>query len=172
MSATRSSSDPPPPGDVARASVFVRVAPEDAFEVFTKEIDAWWRTGPKYRIAGRRRGKLFFEGGVGGRMFETFELSTGSRTIEVGKVLAWSPPTYLAFEWRGVNFKPDESTVVEVRFTPENDGTMVSVVHRGWSKLPSDHPARHGLEVAEFVRMMAMWWGGLLTGLREHVAER
>ena len=39
-------------GDRARVSVLVRVPPEQAFRVFTEEIDAWWRRGPEYRVAG------------------------------------------------------------------------------------------------------------------------
>jgi hypothetical protein len=158
-------------GDVASVSVFVRVAPRDAFEVFTREIDRWWRTGPRFRIAGRRRGQLFFEGGVGGRLFETFESSAGSRTVEVGKVIVWEPPRHFELEWRGVNFKPHEKTNVEVTFEPSNLGTLVTVRHRGWSSLPDDHPARHGLVGAAFSRTIGLWWGELMTSLREHVAE-
>jgi hypothetical protein len=40
------------------------------------------------------------------------------------------------------------------------------VTHRGWSRIRPDHPARHDLEVAAFVRMMGLWWGDLLTSLR------
>jgi hypothetical protein len=87
-------------------------------------------------------------------------------------VTAWEPPTRLQLEWRGVNFKPHESTVVEVRFEPINDGTHVTVEHRGWSALPPDHPVRHGLQGAEFARMIGMWWSELLTSLREHVAVK
>lgn len=159
-------------GDSARVTVFVAVSPEEAFLVFTEEIDAWWRTGPKYRIAGRRRGRLVFEQGLGGRLFETFELDSGTRTIEVGKVMAWEPPRRLSFEWRGVNFKPGESTLVEVCFQKSGEGTEVTVRHSGWSALPDDHPARHGLVGADFSRMIGLWWGGLMTGLREHVSTR
>lgn len=159
-------------GDSASAMVFVRVSTEEAFEVFTHEIDAWWRTGPQYRIAGKRRGRLFFEEHLGGRLFETFELSTGPKTIEIGKVTAWEPPTRLELEWRGVNFKPGESTFVEVTFAPSGEGTLVTVKHRGWSALRADHPARHGLQGAEFSRMIGMWWGSLMTALREHVASK
>lgn len=161
-----------PAGDSAAASVFVRVARADAFDIFTNEIDLWWRTGPQYRIAGRRRGRIFLEPKLGGRLFETFELSTGSRTIEVGKVTLFDPPARLALEWRGVNFKPHERTFVEISFEEQGDGTMVTVRHRGWSALPDDHPARHGKVGADFARMIGMWWGGLLTSLREHVDQR
>jgi uncharacterized protein YndB with AHSA1/START domain len=159
-------------GDAATVTVFVAVTPEDAFEVFTTEIDLWWRQGPKYRIAGKRRGRLFFEPGAGGRLFETFEASTGSRTFEVGRVLVWDPPARLELEWRGVNFKPGEKTFVEVSFQPSGEGTLVTVRHRGWSALPEGHPARHGLTGAAFSRMIGMWWGELMTALREYAAER
>jgi hypothetical protein len=66
-------SSPTAPGDGANVSVFVAVAPAVAFEVFTAEIDLWWRRGPAYRIAGRQRGMLHCEPQVGGRLFESFE---------------------------------------------------------------------------------------------------
>ncbi len=160
-----------PSGDSASATVFVRVTQADAFHVFTHEIDLWWRTGPQYRIAGRRAGKLVFEERLGGRLFETVELSKGSRTFEVGKVTVWDPPSRLELEWRGVNYKPDEVTFVEVTFKPLGEGTMVTVRHRGFAALRDDHPVRHGLGPAEFSRMIGMWWGGLMTGMREHVEE-
>lgn len=163
-------------GDAASASVFVRVSVDDAFEVFTREIDLWWRTGPAYRIAGRRRGRLVFEPELGGRLFETFESARPERpeghTIEIGRVITWEPPRRLAFSWRGVNFKPHELTQVEVRFEPSGEGTMVTVRHSGWSSLPADHPARHGLVGPAFSRKIGLWWGGLMTSLREHVAAR
>jgi uncharacterized protein YndB with AHSA1/START domain len=161
-----------PSGDSASVTVFVRVAREDAFDVFTNEIDLWWRTGPQYRIAGKRRGQLFFEPKLGGRMFETFEAKAGPRTIEVGLVTSWEPPARIELEWRGVNFKPHEKTFVEVAFVPQGEGTLVTVRHRGWSALPDDHPARHGLTGADFSRMIGMWWGGLMTSLREHVESK
>lgn len=174
------SATPPqgPPGDVAKVSVYVAVSPADAFEVFTREVDQWWRTGPKYRVAARRPGRLTFEEGVGGRLFETFGddgapgETTKTRTIELGKITVWEPPSRFSFVWRGVNFAPHEATTVDVTFEPSGDGTMVTVRHHGWSTLRPDHPARHGLAPADFVRMMGMWWGGLLTSLREHAATR
>jgi uncharacterized protein YndB with AHSA1/START domain len=160
-------------GDAATVSVQVAVSQRDAFEVFTQEIDLWWRQGPRYRIAGKRRGSLHFEPGLGGRLFETFdEPGGGSRTIEVGRVTSWEPPARLALEWRGVNYAPHEKTFVEVSFEPMGRGTLVTVTHRGWSALPDDHPVRHGLVGAPFIRKIGLWWGDLMTSLREHVAEK
>lgn len=159
-------------GDSAAASVYVAVSMQDAFEVFTAEIDQWWRRGQRFRIAGARPGSLTFEQRLGGRLFETVQFADGERTFEVGSVVAWEPPRRVALEWRNVNFKPHEKTLVEVTFSPSGNGTMVRVEHRGWSALPQGHPARHGLLDAAFARMIGMWWGDLLTSLREHVATR
>jgi uncharacterized protein YndB with AHSA1/START domain len=158
-------------GDAATATVFVALTPGAAFEVFTQEIDLWWRHGKKFRIGGRRQGQIAIEAKLGGRLFETFENRGARRTFDVGKVLAWEPPHTLCLEWRGVNFKPDERTFVDVTFVASGDGTLVTVRHRGWTALRDDHPARHGLKGAAFSRMIGLWWGELLTSLREHVAH-
>jgi hypothetical protein len=158
--------------DVAKVSVQVKVSPAEAFEIFTLEIDQWWKQGPAYRIGGRSPGELRFEPGPSGRLFETYRVGGELRTVEIGKVTIWDPPRVLAFEWRGINYRPGESTVVEVRFLPQGAGTLVSVEHRGWSALPDDHPARHGAVGAAFIRNIGLWWGGLLTALRAHAAAR
>lgn len=162
---------PPAPGDQCRVSVLVKVDPDVAFRVFTEEIDAWWLRGLRYRIAGRRKGIIRIEPGVGGRLFESLESGSATRVIETGRVTAWEPPSRLVFDWRAVNFAPHETTEVEVTFEPaprRPDATVVTVTHRGWSKIRPDHPARHGLDVAAFLRMMGLWWGELLSSLGEH----
>jgi uncharacterized protein YndB with AHSA1/START domain len=158
--------------DSAAASVLVSVPPEVAFDVFTREIDLWWRQGPRFRIAGKQRGQLNFEPGLGGRLFETFEEPKGARTFEVGRVTGWEPPSRIDLEWRGVNYKPKEKTWVTVRFEKTASGTLVSVRHGGWNALPMDHPARHGLQGGPFYRMIGLHWGDLMSAFREHVALR
>lgn len=153
------------PGDEATVSVVVRVDVETAFRVFTEEIDRWWRRGLRYRI-GRDRSMLHLEPWVGGRLFEAIE---PGRVVETGRVTAWEPPHRLVFEWRAVNFAPDEKTEVEVSFTPSASGTTVVLTHRGWSRLRPDHPVRHGADVPTFIRNMGLWWAALMTSLREHV---
>ena len=160
----------PVPGDQAKVTVLVKVPPERAFRIFTEEIDAWWRTGLKFRASGRSPGVLCLEGKVGGRLFETVHSGSGPRVLETGRVTAWEPPERLVFEWRATNFAPAEKTEVEVRFEPSPSGTQVTVVHRGWAMIRPDHPVRHGQEVPAFLRTMGLWWGDLLTSLREHAA--
>ena len=103
---------------------------------------------------------------------ETVDLPAGPKRFEVGRVTTWDPPARLVFEWRGINFKGDEVTFVEVVFRAQGDGTLVTVRHSGWSSLRDGHPARHGLVGAAFSRMIGLWWGDLMTSLRELVAGR
>ena len=118
-------------GDRARVTVTVRVPPEEAFRVFVEEIDAWWRHGLKYRVAGKKRSIVHLEAAPGGRLYEAFETSRGQKLIETGRVTHFEPPTLLAFEWRNVNFAPHEKTWVEVNFEPSSSGTKVTVTHSG-----------------------------------------
>jgi len=154
-------------GDEARVTVLVEVPPEAAFRIFTEEIDQWWRRGLRYRVSGKGRGIMVLEAGVGGRVYESVETPSGPRIFETGQVRAWDPPRRLVFEWRAINFAPDERTEVEVLFEPSPSGTQVTVLHRGWASIRPDHPARHGLEVS-FIGMMGLWWGELMTTLRTH----
>jgi uncharacterized protein YndB with AHSA1/START domain len=147
----------------------VAVAPADAFEVFTRETDLWWRRGVKYRLAGHRPGVLAFEAGPNGRLFESFETVSGTQMFEVGRVTAWEPPHRLSFEWRNANFAPHERTEVEVSFEAIDGGTRVTLCHRGWASLRPDHPARHGLDPAGVTRMIGLWWGEILTSFRARV---
>lgn len=158
-------------GDEARATVSVALAPAEAFRVFTEEIDSWWRRGRRFRNAPDDRGIVRIEPGVGGRLFESFDGEGGERVVEVGRTLVWEPPQRLLLEWRNINFGADERTEVEVLFRASGSGTMVTVVHRGWSGIRADHPARHGLERPAFIRMMGLWWGDQLTALRLRAAD-
>lgn len=164
-------------GDQARVSVAVAVPRELAFEIFTTEIDRWWRRGPKFRHAGSRAGFVHIEPHVGGRLFESFEREPlagepndgkpVTHVFEVGRVSVWDPPQRLVFSWRNATFAPEEkSTEVEVVFAPTSSGTLVTVTHRGWSALRPDHPARHGRQGADFARMIGLWWGEQLSSLR------
>jgi uncharacterized protein YndB with AHSA1/START domain len=146
--------------------VLVRVPPAEAFRIFTEEIDGWWRTGMRYRI-GKRRSVVHLEPKVGGRLFESFETAAGAPKVkETGRITCFDPPRRLVLEWRAVNFAADEKTEVEVQFEPSPSGTLVTVCHRGWSRIRLDHPARHGEETAAFLATMGRWWGDLMTTLR------
>jgi uncharacterized protein YndB with AHSA1/START domain len=157
-------------GDRAVVSVLVEVEPTEAFRIFTTEIDAWWRGGMKYRL-GKNRSVVHLEPRLGGRLFESFETSTGTRIAETGRITSWEPPARMVLEWRAVNFAPSEKTEVEVLFEPSPSGTLVTVRHSGWSRIRPDHPVRHGQDQPTFIRRMGMWWGELMGSLREYASR-
>jgi len=159
-------------GDSARVSVTVAVPPPLAFEIFTEEIDRWWRRGIKFRQTGGRSGFLRIEPLIGGRLFESIDGGAGTIVFEVGRVRVWEPPRRLGFTWRSANFAADEQTEVDVEFVPANAGTLVTVTHRGLSRLSAEHPARHGLQGGDFSRMIGLWWGEQMSSLRELCASR
>lgn len=145
--------------DSVRVTMSVGVTPEDAFEVFTQEIDAWWRQGRRFRT-GEGSVMAFDDGRL-------IERQAGGQTRVIGHVLAWDPPRRLSFEWRGINFAEDERTEVEVTFTATQGGTEVVLVHRGWAHVRGDHPVRHGQTTTEFLRTLGLWWGDLLGACRQ-----
>jgi uncharacterized protein YndB with AHSA1/START domain len=149
--------------ETARVTTFVAVSPDDAFAVFTDEIDLWWRRSIRFRIGGAKASELCFErDGQGRRLVERY----ANGTHVIGRVLAWEPGKRLVFEWRLRNFAPDEVTEVEVRFEAMGEGTRVTLEHRGWDQIRGDHPARHGLHDHALSAMIGGMWGELLTALR------
>lgn len=165
----------PPRGDRVSASMFVEAPPDVAFEVFTAQIDQWWRHGLKYRVGGRGISVLHLEPRLGGRLFETISAAGGAgeaHVVQTGAVVEWDPPSGLRIEWRGVNFAPHEKTTIAVSFARRGAGTQVTLVHSGFASLPPDHPVRHGRPVDQFVVQTAMWWSDQMSSLRDLVASR
>jgi uncharacterized protein YndB with AHSA1/START domain len=159
-------------GDSTRVSVTVAVPPALAFEIFTEEIDRWWRRGVKFRQTRGPSGFLRIEPEVGGRLFESIEGEDGPIVFEVGRVRLWEPPRRLSFTWRNANYAAHEQTEVDVEFSVAAAGTLVTVTHRGLSALPAEHPARHGLQGGDFSRMIGLWWGEQMSSLREICGAR
>jgi hypothetical protein len=165
-------SDAPRAGDEARATVYVAVAPHDAFRIFTEEIDLWWRHGVRFRNAGPKRGLIRIEPGVNGRIFESFEgVNREPVVIEIGRVTLWQPPERLSIEWRNANFTPAEKTEVDISFRSSGIGCEVRVAHRGWAEIRPDHPVRHGGDARQTLRMIGTWWGELLSSFREFTSS-
>lgn len=159
-------------GASATATVAVRVAvpPERAFALFVHDIDRWWRRGRKHRHSGPAHGTMRIEPRQGGRVYERWRDGGDDHEFELGHVLVWQPPARLRFTWRNATFSAVERTEVEVSFVAAGSGTLVTVRHYGWAALREDHPARHGLAGAELSRFVGMWWGELLSSLREFAA--
>ena len=124
-----------------RKSIKVERSPQQSFRIFCEEIGQWWPGG-----FGGPDVKLAMETRVGGRFYET--RPDGSE-YEIGRVTAYQPPAVVAFTWRAPSW--DRDTQVQVRFSPEGEGTLVQLEHSGWEQTPQIGETRknydHGWEV-------------------------
>lgn len=118
-----------------RRTVEVRCTPEEAFRLFIEEIDSWWPLA-SHSVGREAATGCFFEGLVGGRIYETHR--DGSLHLW-GTVTAWDPPRRIVFSWHPGR---DAATAqeVELRFSPAEDGTRVELEHRGWERLGERGP--------------------------------
>jgi uncharacterized protein YndB with AHSA1/START domain len=151
--------------DSVTVSIQVGVEPAVAFDVFTRELDAWWGRGPRFRFVAPYGGTLTLEPRLGGRLLQ---VAGPGVSFVVGHVEVWEPPRRLALTWRLTNFTPEQQTRVDVRFEPADDGTRVSVTHSGWDTIPPEHPARHGMTDRAFVLFRGHWWAEQLTAVKRH----
>ena len=154
----------PQPKERVVVSTFVQLTPNDAFEIFTRDIDLWWKRSPRYRRMPGQTGKLSFEGAPPKRLVETDRATTHV----IGRVLAWEIGKRLAFEWSGGEISQRDQTAVEVRFEAHREGTRVTLEHRGLGTLPTKHPARRGFTGEAFEAMFGYFWADLVTGFRVH----
>ena len=118
-----------------RRHVTVDLEQQAAFDVFTKEMGAWWPVESHSMAADREDGttveSLVFEERVGGRVYE---VDSNGNEGTWATVLAWDPPLRFVLAWKP-NLRDEPSTEVEVTFTPGDAGTRVDLEHRGWERL-------------------------------------
>ena len=123
--------------DPIRASVSVRTDPDRAFELFTERMDTWWPLQTHSRAVSDFEGqdvkveRVEFQGRAGGQVLE--HLSNGE-VLPWGEVIVWEPPSRFVLAWRP-SFSSRPPTELEIRFTPDGDGTLVELEHRGWELL-------------------------------------
>jgi len=111
-----------------RRQARVNAAPARAFEIFTRGMTRWWPR--KNTINSSSIQEIVMEPQAGGRWLERGE--DGSE-CQWGKVLAWEPPARLVLAWQisaQWQYDPALVTEVEVRFSPDGDGTLVELEHR------------------------------------------
>lgn len=102
-------------------SIRLHCSPEQAFQLFTGSVSLWWP--PTHRLSKDPESQLFME--PAGRFWER---APDGRELELGRVLEWEPPHRLRLDfYLGTNAA--QPTAVEVTFTPEEDGTRVTVHH-------------------------------------------
>ena len=146
-------------------SVRVAATPQEAFDLFTRDIALWWRPSPLFRFTPRDGGVLSFEPGEGGRFIETLPSGT---VFVIGRISVWQPGERLVFGWRQATFAKDQNTQVEVRFEAVGGETRVTVEHKGWDSVPQTHVARHTMSDLVFLQRHGTYWRALL----EEMAKR
>ncbi len=111
-----------------RKTIRVAAPPARAFDVFTVGMGRWWSR--EHTINKVPRADVVVEPRPGGRWFER---GTDGSECDWGHVLAWEPPRRLLLAWQldaTWTFNPAFVTELEIRFTPDGDGTRVDLEHR------------------------------------------
>ena len=145
-----------------KRSVQVKVAPAQAFELFTARMGDWW---PKGKTIGKRSHvAITVEPMPGGKWAERDD---DGAEMQWGKVLAWEPPSRLLLAWQLNSefvFDPDLVTEVELTFAPIEDGTLVSLEHR--------HLERFGDAAERVAASLAGGWSPRLENYAAFVNDR
>jgi uncharacterized protein YndB with AHSA1/START domain len=136
MTTMTSESTSATPDAAVRRSVTVKTDVARAFRVFTEGFDTWWPRS--HHIGQSPMKKAIIEPFVGGRCYSEQEDGTD---CPWGHVTAWEPPHRFVWAWQITHqwgFEPDisKASEVEVRFTPEPDGsTRVDLEHRHFARM-------------------------------------
>jgi uncharacterized protein YndB with AHSA1/START domain len=126
----------------------VACSPEHAFEVWAVRTSLWWPHS--HSRSGDPGLTVTIEPRPGGRIYER---TPAGVEHDWGEVLAWEPPTRLAYLWH-IYGRREDATEVDIRFAASGDATTVTIVHRGWERL--------GDRGEELRRRNRHGWDGLL----------
>jgi uncharacterized protein YndB with AHSA1/START domain len=126
---------------VVRRSIHIAAPPERVWqELETRERFArWWGVNTDVLKTEVVR----WEPRVGG-WFENRGTHSGTPINFKGQVVAVDPPREITFEWMGA---PERGwtapTLITIRLTPHDDGTVVEILHHGWERLSDAGRALH-----------------------------
>ena len=110
-----------------RLEFTVACPPGRAFALWAEQTSRWWPHG--HSVSGDAGLSVVLE--PGGRIYE--RTSDGAEH-ELGEVLVWEPPHRLVYLWH-LRFDRSDATEVEITFTTVDEGTAVTIEHRGWERL-------------------------------------
>lgn len=142
-----------------RQSVHVDCSVGEAFALFTERIGEWWPLREGYSYGKGRAKDIFLEPRVRGRFCERF---VDGDELQVGSVLTCEPPHRIVFTWTAAGWEAD--TEVEVRFTPEDEGTRVDLEHRLFERL--------GTIAFDIAAQYGGGWPRVMTAFAEYASGR
>lgn len=123
------------------ATTRVGLGVDDAFRIFTDEIDRWWHRDELHPDA-----VVQFEG-------DRLVSVNAEGTVLLGEVARWSPPSLVELRWHGPHAQPGDRIVLE--WASEGSGTRITIRHR-----------RDGLTPADAMgAVVGLWWGDVLRRL-------
>ena len=119
--------------DAVTHSVLVPLEPDAAFELFTDRFGEWW---PKdsHHLLDVDAAEVFLDARADGRWYER---AVDGSECDWGAVLEIDRPNRILLAWQLTpewKFDPDRAnaTEVEVTFNAEENGTRVTLEHRGF----------------------------------------
>ncbi len=112
---------------------------ETTFAAFTADFGRWWPL-KQFSFGGERAKEIHFECHVGGRFYERF---TDGNEFTIGTVTLFEAPNRVSFTWKQPNW--NGFTVVDVKFIPVPEGTLVELEHKDWEAagVPSQEAAHY-----------------------------
>jgi Activator of Hsp90 ATPase homolog 1-like protein len=113
--------------DPVQHAVTVALAPEDAFELFTRGIGRWWPFSG-HSCSGQTGADVEFEPREGGAVTE---IAPDGARHPWGVLTAWRPPHSFAMRWHPAQ-PAVQATTLAVRFTPVPGGCEVAIEHGGF----------------------------------------
>jgi hypothetical protein len=107
--------------------VHVRLAPDEAFELFTRHMRTWWPF-VGHSCFDEDAVDVRFEPRVGGAVVEH---ARDGRTWAWGRLTRWAPPQGFAMQWFP-GLSEQEATTLEVSVQAIEGGSELRVLHSGW----------------------------------------
>jgi len=118
-------------------SVVVRLAPDEAFALFTQQMRLWWPFAG-HSCGGQDAVDVQFEPRTGGAVTE---IGRAGERWTWGTLTEWDPPHAFAMRWHP-GLPTDAATLLRVSFTAQAEGTEVKVHHAGWEARGAEARAR------------------------------
>jgi uncharacterized protein YndB with AHSA1/START domain len=118
-----------PAPETIRKEVRVEAPPATAYRVFTQDMSGWWPFA-SHSVYGSESTEALLEAAPGGRWFER---TPDGRESVWGTVVEADPPVRLLMTFHpGRRPEDAEPMHVEIRFTRDGTGTLVTLEHHGW----------------------------------------